>query len=429
MKDGLRFFAIPEKVEKRVFLLLACGIAATVPLKPSYNSLFCICLLVFWILFMKKRFEAPKVKIIFMFSALCWIALAGMVYTQNLNEGWFRLQQKSLLLVLPLIFGTIAFDWHTEFKWIVSIFIVTILLACSVCLIDAFRYWMQNQSNERFFDHGLVEFINIYPYVMALFCLICILIMTEALLGKYEFHSWLHQRALVIVLIIFLSIFIFLLSVKQIILAWIIFFIFYSFRIHTKKSVVLIMMVTCFLLIAALVMIIPTLKTKFYEVVNGKDNTIPLDQDASLGRNWNGIALRKAIWICSIDAIGNNLLIGVGTGDGQDALQTTYENRQFYFASRHNRYNTHNQYLQVLLNYGMIGLIIWLGSLFWLLRNFKSDWLVVSLLGSLMFAMLTESMFETNKGVLIMAFTVTVFSFGQPPSRINKHNREGRNET
>jgi O-antigen ligase len=252
--------------------------------------------------------------------------------------------------------------------------------------------------------------------------------MTEALLGKYELHSWLHQRALAIALIIFLSIFILLLSVKQIILAWIIFFIFYSFRIHSKKSVVLIMMVTCFLLITGSVMIIPTLKTKFYEVVNGKDNTIPLDQDSSLGRNWNGIALRKAIWICAVDAIGNNPLMGVGTGDGQDVLQATYENRQFYFASRYNRYNAHNQYLQVLLNYGMIGLMIWLGSLYWLFRNFKSDWLVVSLLACLMFAMLTESMFETNKGVLLMAFTVTIFSFGQPSSWINKNNSAHSND-
>jgi O-antigen ligase len=428
MKDGLRFFAISSQVEKRVFLFLACGIAASVPLKPSYNSLFCISLLAFWILFMKKKFEEPKIKIIFMISALCLIALAGMIYTQNVDEGWFRLQQKSLLLVLPLIFGTISFDWQKEFKWIVSIFVVSILLACVVCFAEAFRYWIQYQSNERFFDHGLVEFINMYPYVMALLCLMCILIMTEALLGKYELHSWLHQRSLVIALIIFLSIFILLLSVKQIILAWIIFFIFYSFRTHKKKSVVLIMIVTCFLLITGSVMIIPTLKTKFYEVVNGKDNTIPLDQDSSLGRNWNGIALRKAIWICAVDAIGNNPLMGVGTGDGQDVLQATYENRQFYFASRYNRYNAHNQYLQVLLNYGIIGLMIWLGSLFWLLRNFKTDFLVVSLLACLMFAMLTESMFETNKGVLLMAFTITIFSFGQPSSWINKNNSAHGNE-
>lgn len=419
MKDGLRFFSISGQAEKRGFLFLACCIAASVPLKPSYNSLFCISLLVFWIFFMGKKFEAPKVKIIFMLSTLFWIALAGMVYTQNIDEGWFRLQQKSLLLVLPLIFGTVAYDWQQEFKWIVSLFIVGILLACAVCFIDAFRYWLQYHSNERFFDHGLVEFINMYPYIMALLCLICILIMVEALLGKHQLHAWLHRRSLIIGLIIFLSIFILLLSVKQIILAWIILFIFYSFRIQTKKKIVWIMVVTCFFLIVGSIFLIPSLKTKFYEVVNGKENTIPLDQDASLGKDWNGIALRKAIWICALDAIGNNPLIGVGTGDGQDILQTTYEKRQFYFASRYNFYNTHNQYLQVLVNFGMIGLFLWLGALFWLILNFKSNGLIISLLSCMMVAMLTESMLETNKGIFLMAFSITIFSFG-PISQNNR---------
>ena len=171
-------------------------------------------------------------------------------------------------------------------------------------------------------------------------------------------------------------------------------------------------MLTCILLVVTSIILIPTLKTKAEEVISGKENTIPLDQDASLGRTWNGIAMRKAVWTCSLDAIKKNFWLGVGTGDGQDELQSAYEKRQFYFASRHNRFNTHNQYLQTLVNFGLIGFTIWMISLWFLYQHYKSSPLAIYLLGCLMFSMLTESMLETNKGVLSMAFVLTVLSQG-----------------
>jgi hypothetical protein len=74
------------------------------------------------------------------------------------------------------------------------------------------------------------------------------------------------------------------------------------------------------------------------------------------------------------------------------------------------------------VNYGFIGLIIWLVSMFWLWRTFKSSWLEVSLLSSLLFAMLTESMLETNKGILLTSFLLTVCVFGQLDDTANQKN-------
>ncbi|GAC1705506.1 MAG: hypothetical protein NVS9B7_11260 [Flavisolibacter sp.] len=70
--------------------------------------------------------------------------------------------------------------------------------------------------------------------------------------------------------------------------------------------------------------------------------TIQLDKDASLGRAWGGKQIRTAIWKCSQDIIRRHFISGVGIGDVQDSLQAAYEKRKFYFASRYNKYNTHN---------------------------------------------------------------------------------------
>ncbi len=413
MKNGLRFITIPIKAEKKIFLYLCCALAFSIPFKASYNSMLTIGLLFFWLVFMQKKFSGSNLKRALLISTLFWIALAGMVYTQNANEGWFRLQQKSLLIIFPLVFGTTAQSWENEFKWIVTFVLAGVGFACLISILDASIFWMQNGSVERFFAHGLSEFINLYPYILALLCLISILILAEAGLGSLSLSGWLNRKPVILGLIVFFSIFLFLLSVMQIVIAWIILIGAYTIRLNKNRNLFVGLLTSLFLIVATS-FFVPTLKTKVIEAIATEDNKIPLDKDASLGRDWNGFAVRRAVWECSLDVIRMHPWFGVGTGDGQDNLQTAYHNRQFYFASRHNRFNTHNQYLQTLVTFGIIGLAVWLSSLIGLLFTLRYTWIVACLLSCLMFAMLTESMFETNKGVLLMAFLVTIFCFNEP---------------
>ncbi len=420
MKNKTRLFQIPIHLEQRIFLFLSVAISVSIPFQAIYNSIFCIALFVFWTFFMKKKFVWPQIKIIIAISILFWMALLGMLYTQNIEEGWFRLQQKSLLLLLPLVLGTTSLDWKNKLKWIMSFFVIGVVSACFICLVAAFKSAVQYHDFEKFFSHGLAGTTDLYTYLLAIACLASILIIAEANLSKLEIHTLLINRVIAISLISFLSVFILLLSVKQIIITWIIFIIAYSIRMNTNKWFLPITLTAGLLLTVSSVLLIPTLKEKMTEIIEGKDNTIPLDQDASLGKGWNGIAMRKAVWTCALDAIKNDLWIGAGTGDGQDKLQAAYENRQFYFASRYNHFNTHNQYLQTLVNYGIIGLIVWLASLVWLITKYRSNWLVVGLLGCMLFAMLTESMLETNKGILLMSFMLTISLFGKPDVKLVK---------
>lgn len=422
MKDGLKVFRIPLVLEKRIFLFLSSAIALSIPFQAIYNSLFCIALLLFWMLFMGKKFVASRLIIIAIISSLFWLAVAGMLYTQNTGEGLFRLQQKSLLLILPLVFGTVSIDWRVESKWIITCFIMGIIAACLISLVNALVFTIQENSTERFFSHGLVEFIDLYAYILALLCLLALLIVAEAGLGKIQIHPKLHHRYAIAGMALFLSVFILLLSVKQIILTWIVIAICYAIRLNKNKWLSTSIFMLPIILTISSVFFVPTLKTKFDEVVSGSENTIPLDRDASLGRSWNGIAVRKALWFCSLDVIANNPWSGVGTGDGQDQLQSAYESRQFYFASRYNQFNTHNQYLQIAVNFGLVGLVLCLCSFLLLLQKGKANWFLIILLFTLASAMLTESMLETNKGILVMAFTLSFFFLHDgPESTTIKH--------
>lgn len=408
-----RLFVISEKTERGVFFFLAAAVAVSISFKAIYNSISCITLFAFWLIFMGKRFERKNIWQILLISSPFWIALIGLANTNNMDEGLWSLQQKALLLLLPLVFGTITFNWSLEYSKLISIFIAGVFISCLVCVGGAFFLTVKTRSTEWFFGHGLASFIDIYPYIFSLLCLSSILILIEAYIGNVKLYKLIERKSISATLIIFFSIFVFLLSVKQIILAWAFFGTLYSFRINKNWSKTLLSVATGLALLTIFVMTIPTLRTKAREIFSSEENTIPLDQDASLGRTWNGIAMRKAVWTCAWDVVRDNYLVGVGTGDAQDELQKAYENRKFYFASRYNRYNAHNEYLQVLINFGSLGLLIWLSSYVLLIRSSITNHLFIFLFGIFSFAMLTESILEVNKGILTIAYVLTVLLFGQ----------------
>jgi O-antigen ligase len=98
----------------------------------------------------------------------------------------------------------------------------------------------------------------------------------------------------------------------------------------------------------------------------------------------------------------------VGTGDEQDELQRVYLNRKFYLAAHYNKFNAHNQYIQLAIGTGLIGLgLIFIASgwSFWRLRSSR---LFLYALTAVLIAMLTESMLETNKGCLIFSIVVSL---------------------
>jgi O-antigen ligase len=160
---------------------------------------------------------------------------------------------------------------------------------------------------------------------------------------------------------------------------------------------------------------IPSLQYKWKELVNfSQQNRIQLDKDASLGKSWGGTSIRIAIWQCSEDIINRHWLFGVGTGDVQDSLQAAYKHRKFYFAALYNKYNAHNQYLEMWLANGLPGLLIYILCIFVPLvmhireRN-ALDYVLFLLL--ILVISFTESFLNVNKGTIWYSLFNSIFGF------------------
>ena len=73
-----------------------------------------------------------------------------------------------------------------------------------------------------------------------------------------------------------------------------------------------------------------------------------------------------------------------------------------------NHFNAHSQYAQVAIDYGLVGLIIFLIPFFWLLRlGWKSkNWLQLAIALALLVSLGTEHMLQREAGLFFIAFVL-----------------------
>ena len=86
--------------------------------------------------------------------------------------------------------------------------------------------------------------------------------------------------------------------------------------------------------------------------------------------NYNtSIGLRIGFWVHSMNVIYDNLLFGVGTGDQMDEVKNVLTKKHHYISHLS---HPHNEYINVLLQFGLIGFIIFL-NIFYQILKYKQE--------------------------------------------------------
>jgi len=138
------------------------------------------------------------------------------------------------------------------------------------------------------------------------------------------------------------------------------------------------------------------------------------------GQNINGhsILMRWVYWKTAIKIIKNNIAIGVGTGDIQDAFNLQYEIDQSSLLLK-NRLRSHNQYLTYCVSFGMIGLFYFLLCLFnpLLKKQLYNNYNYIAFFSIFLLSMFTEDTLETQVGATFFIFFNTLFTLSASPNK------------
>jgi O-antigen ligase len=131
-------------------------------------------------------------------------------------------------------------------------------------------------------------------------------------------------------------------------------------------------------------------------------------------KHWNGTTLRLQVYYSNIDLIKKNPIFGVGPGNTHKALLENYREHGFRHAEER-EYNSHNQYLQVLVGLGLIGFIPFMAMHIYTLivAIRRKDLMLFSFIIIIMFMYLFESVLQRQAGLMIILF-VWMLLFARP---------------
>jgi O-antigen ligase len=362
------------------------------------------------------KLKSLLLSIKFWFLTLPFLLFAiSLLYTTNIYDGWKLLELRSSLFLFPIIFGLTTLTKNQK-ELILKFFILLVTLSSLVGFVFNISNYLNTNDSGYFYNDNLVLIFGKQAAYFGMY-------INFALIGLFYF--WQKnllknktERIISIIVLILLLIAQYLLASRTAMaisfIALISFIIVIGVtKIGKKKGVVLLL--SFGILFTSLIIVFPKVLKRFeslkqIEYKFDNPNQINHFNGEISKENWNGLNTRLAIWNCAWDEIKKAPIIGTGLGSQQESLISNYESKSFNFAIKSN-YNSHNQYLDVLLSNGFIGLAIFLFFVIFLI--YKSiqtgNWLLLGLVIIFAISCLTENILSRNQGVIIISILLSLF--------------------
>jgi O-antigen ligase len=337
--------------------------------------------------------------------------LAGMIYTERTQTGWFDLEVKLSLIVFPLVLSTSLASGITrkELDRILVMFIAgTVTGALLFFGHSAYLSLTTPTENPFHYEHLSwymhTTYLSMYA-CFALAALACIGIRKFRTLDKVQVAMMAAAAMLLFLFIVMLSSRAGTLMLTIFIMSLSLFLVFSLKRPWTGWG-----LLTGF--IAAIVLLFlffPNLTGRFS---GPKTGNVPV-QEISAGnvaqKTSNAAGIRIDLWKSALAVIRENPVAGVGTGDGKAALVEEYRKEGIKKAYL-KRFNSHEQYLQTAISIGIPGLLVLLLSLvipavFALRKGLYLYFMFLLVIG---FNMLFESLLEAQAGTIFYGFFNTL---------------------
>jgi O-antigen ligase len=286
----------------------------------------------------------------------------ALLYTHNTKQGLFIEQINLGLIAIPIAvyYGHLVSreNYGVLMKW----FTLILFTASVIALVHAWQLYIHTGNTSYFFYHPLVYIYSGHAiqYSVLVFIGILFLIEENNRLENTKNRKW------VLFLLIYFSVFLFLLTSKMVIavfLLYIGYLIIFTSEFFRKRSYRVGAMIA---ILSALIIIFTTnspLRKRVSEEMQSNISFIEKNE-FSPADYFNGIEFRLLSWRFAYEILNENhaWLFGVSPGDAQDMLNLKYQKLNMFTGGLpDNRkgyldYHTHNQFLQALLETGIPGL-------------------------------------------------------------------------
>lgn len=403
----MKLINFKKKIDFTYWGLLIFSIFPLIPNK--IKGLSVILLFVFSLFNLKK----PQFfwRDFFVNSGLYLVFLVSFLFfNQNEGESKQILETTLSILVIPLIFSLLIPDYRytekmklkfmTVFITSTSIFVV---VATLFIILDTETYyysdWYINKARTLI---ETVPYIGQHPIYASIFSVVSILFLLELIdFTKTRFH---FKNIFLLLCFITNTFFIILLSSRGVIISILLSLLFFAFfKIKKVKYKIYLA-----LLFTGLIFSLFQYNRRMKELINFETY---LKVDSNFSNSY-----RFQTYKCGYSLLKKNIFIGYGVGNVQLKLNECYKENNLSLMV--DKYNSHNQYLDLLLKTGILGLFIFL--LFLIYNVFKAikfkNNLVLLILLFYSIVFLTENILLRQSGVILFYFLILFFNNFKPLS-------------
>ncbi|HMU47983.1 MAG TPA: O-antigen ligase family protein [Chitinophagaceae bacterium] len=377
-----------------------------------------------------KGFSVQKDLLLFSLSCsgLFLLNLISIASMPGGVKAWTNILLTSGILFLPIaVILSRHFILQNAVFMLRSLFIL-LFIACTYCLGMAIIRFINTGDSSVFFYHSLVHPLKYHAVYFSIILFIALVYLAE----NYHIGIFQGYQRFRIVLILFFSVFLILLSSKLVIGFYTAFLITTFHRSWTKKRQRKqpLFLIIVFLISLGLVLLSSPVKKRFQEIASGNLSLIQ-QESFNPGVYFNGLQFRLLQWkfVPEILQERKKWITGVGSLQSQKILDSEYVRRKMYVGDTNKgdtgllNYNTHNQLLQSLLEYGISGGIIFLlviASIV-LMACQKREFAYTMIMLLLILYAFLESMLKTQYGIILLTFLPVFLYHFQKKTVLDAH--------
>ena len=337
----------------------------------------------------------------------------SLLYTSDIGQGWKNIRLKSALVIIPLSLCCCDYINGNTRQKLLKWYCLILFTACLFAIYHAFRSYSVTHNPSVFLYHSLVSIYSAHAVQFSILVFVSLLHLVETLTKK----EIVFQKHLDVVLIAFFLVFLFLLSSKLVIAFFLAYFLYTMIRSFLNRSISPKYIVLSIVGLAAFSLFIFStqnrISNRFKEMIQTDFHFIEREK-FNPGDYFNGLQFRLLQWEFVPGILNDQKAwpLGVSPGDAQNYLNQRYISKNMYVGTveRGDKgfigYNTHNQFLESLLETGLVGglvflLICWsLVRMIWERKSAGLSFITILLL----IYSFSESVFETQYSIFIFLF-------------------------
>ena len=370
---------------------------------------------------LRKKWRLLRKDNLFVAYSLYFLTqLAGIFYANDIVTGWKNVETKLGFLVLPLIFCSSDFVNSRIRRWILTTTCITLTIASLYCFLNAILQYSHDHDGSDFFYHKLLHPIDQHAVYFSVYVFIGIIFLwwDGQQLGWIKKFPWVR-----IAWIAYFVILIYFLASKLVITFLVIYFavtLAGSLLKRPAKWQVLTLLFIGLIGIVSLFTFNTPVRQRFSDLLNFNRASL-YKEKFNAGDYFNGVEFRLLLWPVSIELLRDNhaFVFGVGSSNTQSLLAKKFLDMSMYSGNKSGNdhgyldYNCHNQFLQISLQSGVIGLLVFL---FWCLTIIRMTWqrndnILSGMVMMIFIFFLTESVFEREFGMILCTIMPLIYLY------------------